>query len=201
MPADIRPSALADVTGAILAGGQGSRVGGLDKGMMPILAEPLVAQVVRSLRRQVGRILICANRHVAEYSAYGEVVTDRIGGFRGPLAGIDSALAACRTPWLLTVPVDCPRPPENLAQRLRDAAESANAKGATVRTREQREPLFAIYRTAAIGSLDDALERDLPVWRWQDELGIVELEYEGSSADFDNLNTGADFRRWEKLLG
>lgn len=192
---------LTDVTGAILAGGQGSRVGGLDKGMMPILAEPLIAQVVRRMNRQVGRILICANRHATEYSAYGEVVPDRVGGFRGPLAGIDAALMACRTTWLLTVPVDCPRPPEDLMPRLRAAAESTDAKAATVRTHAQREPLFAIYRVGAIGSLDDALQRDLPVWRWQDELGIIEVEYDGSSADFDNLNTGDDFRRWEKLLG
>ena len=195
------PPPLADVTGAILAGGQGSRVGGLDKGMMPVLDEPLVAQVVRRLRIQVGRIVICANRHGAEYAVFGEVVADRIGGFRGPLAGIDAALLACRTPWLLTVPVDCPSPPEDLVVRLHDAAGSSAAKGATVRTRDRREPLFALYRTAAIGSLDDALQRDLPVWRWQDELGIVEVEYDGSSADFDNLNSSDDFRRWEKLRG
>lgn len=201
MPATIAAATLAEVTGAILAGGQGSRVGGLDKGMLPVLSEPLVAQVARSLRRQAGTILISANRHVAEYAAYGEVVADRIDGFRGPLAGIDAAIAACRTPWLLTVPVDCPRPPEDLMPRLRAAAEAAGACGAAARTEAQREPLFAIYRVAALGSLEDALQRDLPVWRWQDELGVIEVDFAGSSADFDNLNTGADFRRWEKLRG
>ena len=201
MATEIPGSEADDVTVAILAGGQGTRVGGLDKGMMPVLDEPLIAQVVRSVRGQAGRIVICANRHASEYAEYGEVVADRIAGFRGPLAGIDAALAACRTPWLLTVPVDCPRPPQDLMPRLRAAAEAAGASGATVRTPERREPLFAIYRIAAIGSLDDALQRDLPVWRWQDELGIVEVEFDGSSADFDNLNTGPDFRRWEKLIG
>ena len=197
----VPPPPLDEVTGAILAGGQGSRVGGLDKGMMPVLDEPLVAQVVRRLGLQVGRIVICANRHGAEYAAYGEVVADRIGGFRGPLAGIDAALLACRSPWLLTVPVDCPSPPVDLMARLHAAAEASGARGATVRTRDRREPLFALYRVAAVGSLDDALQRDLPVWRWQDEIGVVEVEYDGSSTDFDNLNTSDDFRRWEKLRG
>jgi len=189
---------MADVTGAILAGGQGARLGGRDKGLLLLAGRPLVARVSERLRDQVAGILICANRHAAEYSVYGTVVADREPGFRGPLAGIDAALAACASAWLLTVPVDCPQPPVDLARRLRDAAESAQVAAAAARVRTQREPLFAIYRRDTLASLSAALKRDLPVWRWQDEIGVVDVDFGGPESEFANLNSSDEFRRWEE---
>ena len=189
------------MTAAILAGGQGLRVGGRDKGLMVLAGRPLVAWVRDRLRDQAGRVLICANRHIGDYGVHATVVTDRLPGFRGPLAGIDAALAACDSPWLLTVPVDSPRTPRDLAQRLRAAAESADSACAAVRIGTQREPLFAIYRSDVRDSVADALQRDLPVWRWQDELGAVEVDFSAAAADFANLNTSAEFRAWENADG
>src|SRR5215468_4061553 len=96
----------AEITAAVLAGGEGRRVGGRDKGLLPLAGRPLIAHVVAALREQAGQIIICANRNASEYSGFGIVVGDMEPGFRGPLSGIASALAHCKTHWLLTVPVD-----------------------------------------------------------------------------------------------
>jgi molybdenum cofactor guanylyltransferase len=201
MAAATAQSVNADVTAAILAGGEGRRVGGSDKGLLLLRDRPLIAWVRERLEGQAARILICANRNADDYAAYGTVVGDRATGFRGPLAGIDAALAACASAWLLTVPVDSPRVPRDLARRLRAAAESAGSACAAVRIGPQREPLFAIYRGSVGDSVADALRRDLAVWRWQDEIGAVEADFSDAAADFGNLNTTGEFRAWEDGVG
>lgn len=195
--ADAAHFAAGAVTAAVLAGGQGARVDGRDKGLMPLGGRPLVAWVCESLRGQAGRLLICANRHVAEYAAFALVIADLETGYRGPLAGIAAALAACETPWLLTVPVDSPRPPPDLAVRLWTAAVANGADGAAARHGRNREPLFAIYRRELAASAQAALAGEGAVWRWQDRCGAVEADMSDRAAYFANLNTPEDFRRWE----
>src|SRR5258708_39588330 len=97
-----------EITAAILAGGAGTRVETRDKGLLSLLDRPLIAHVAAALRGQATTILVCANRNQGEYAQFGDVITDAIAGFKGPLAGIAVALARCETPWLLTVPVDRP---------------------------------------------------------------------------------------------
>jgi len=201
MPAAHNPFSRLDISAAILAGGQGSRVGGQDKGLLPVAGNPLVAWVAERLREQVGTVFVCANRNADRYAQYGRVVADAATGFHGPLAGIAAALAACTTRWLLTVPVDSPCPPQDLAACLHRAAATAGAAAAVARAQTQREPLFAIYDVAACGSVLDALARDIAVWRWQDELGAVEADFSGRAADFRNLNTLDEFQLWERDHG
>lgn len=201
MPVDPIPFARSDVSAAILAGGQGARVGRRDKGLLPLAGEPLVARVAGRLRKQASELLICANRNEDQYAVHGKVVRDAVGGFHGPLAGIAAALAACRSRWLLTVPVDSPCPPLDLSRRLHEAAVSTSAVAAVVQTGTRREPLFAIYDAAVRSSVLDALQRNLAVWRWQDELGVVEVDFSGRAADFLNLNTMDEFRLWERDHG
>jgi len=201
MPAAHNPFSRLDISAAILAGGQGSRVGGQDKGLLPVAGKPLVAWVAERLREQVGTVFVCANRNADRYAQYGRVVADAATGFHGPLAGIAAALAACTTRWLLTVPVDSPCPPQDLAACLHRAAATAGAAAAVARAQAQREPLFAIYDVAACGSVRDALARDIAVWRWQDELGAVEADFSGRAADFRNLNTLDEFQLWERDHG
>jgi molybdopterin-guanine dinucleotide biosynthesis protein A len=198
MPVDGGPFMTSDITVAILAGGQGTRVDGRDKGLMALAGEPLISHVGERLRGQAGALLICANRNANRYAQYGTVVSDGISGFHGPLAGIAAALAACRSRWLLTAPVDSPRPPSDLSRRLHDAAVSGRAAAAVAHTGTRREPLFAMYAANLSESAAEALQRDLPVWRWQDELGIVEVDFSAEAADFLNLNTADDFSRWEE---
>jgi molybdopterin-guanine dinucleotide biosynthesis protein A len=186
------------ITTAILAGGEGRRVGAQDKGLLPLAGRPLIAHVVDALRGQAGFIIICANRNADRYAQFAPVIADAQGGFHGPLAGIAVALAQCRTPWLLTVPVDAPEPPRDLATRLFMAAQSADA--AVAHDGECRQPLFALYRCNLANAASAALARDLPVWRWQEEVGTRIVDFSDCPQAFANLNTLDEFHAWESRL-
>ena len=188
----------ADVTAAILAGGEGARVGGQDKGLLPLAGEPLIARATGAMRRQAGTLLICANRHAEAYAAFGAVVADALAGYAGPLAGISAALAVCTTPWLLTVPVDCPDPPAELGSRLVAAAIAKGTSLAVAHDGERAQPLFAIYRRALAEACADALVRDMPVWRWQREAGAAVVDFSDCAGLFANLNTPEEFHAWEQ---
>jgi len=189
---------IADVTAALLAGGEGARVGGQDKGLLPLAGEHLVARVSSAMRAQAGTLLICANRHEQVYAAFGAVVGDALPGYRGPLAGIAAALATCTTPWLLTVPVDCPGPPVELGSRLLASAITSGTSLAVAHDGERAQPLFALYRRELAESCSDALVRDLPVWRWQRDAGAAIADFSDCAASFVNLNTPEEFRAWEQ---
>ena len=189
---------IADVTAAILAGGEGARVGGQDKGLLPLAGEHLIARVSGVMRSQAGTLLICANRHEQVYAAFGAVVGDALPGYRGPLAGIAAALATCTTPWLLTVPVDCPGPPVELGSRLLASAITSGTSLAVAHDGERAQPLFALYRRELAESCSDALVRDLPVWRWQRDAGAAIADFSDCAASFVNLNTLEEFRAWEQ---
>jgi molybdenum cofactor guanylyltransferase len=189
---------IADVTAAILAGGEGARVGGQDKGLLPLASKPLIERVSSAMRPQAGALLICANRHHGTYATFGSVVVDALEGYPGPLAGIAAALAVCTTAWLLTVPVDCPDPPAELGSRLLFAAIGAGTNLAVAHDGERTQPLFAIYRRELAESCSEALVRDLPVWRWQRDAGAAVVAFSDSAARFVNLNTPEEFRVWER---
>ena len=102
----------ANVAGIVLAGGQGRRMGGVDKGWVELAGEPMIAHVLRRLAPQVDDILINANQHTAEYAAFGHrVIADTIGGFAGPLAGLQVGLANAAHSLVATVPMRRPWPP------------------------------------------------------------------------------------------
>ncbi len=168
---------------------------------MQLGGRPLVAFASHSLLDQVCRLLICANRNRDEYARYGEVIADTVPGFKGPLAGVAVALAHCKTPWILTVPVDSPDLPHDLAARLFNAASAADAKAAVAHDGTRRQPLFALYRSDLGRSAAQALERGLGPWRWQDEIGAVEVDFSDQPQAFVNLNTLEDFRAWERRHG
>src|SRR3982751_2448291 len=118
------------LTVAILAGGAASRVGGRDKGLEAIDGTPLIARSRAYCERAITHdfdFVIIANRHLDEYVRYGRVCSDAIEGFRGPLAGVTAALEAAAATRVLTLPVDCPAPPEDLATRLIDALDNHDA--------------------------------------------------------------------------
>lgn len=185
----------ADITLAVLAGGEGRRVGGVDKGLLDFMGKPLIAHVLHALRAQVGTVLICANRNAERYARHAPVVADVRPGFRGPLAGIATALAVCGTPWLLTVPVDCPHPPRDLALRLHAALTTASA--AVAAQTQTREPVFAMYARHLAASAAAALECKSGVWRWQDEIGAVEVDFSDAATAFANMNAPQDFPDWQ----
>jgi len=192
------PLAPHDITVAVLAGGAGSRLAGRDKGLQPLAGRPLIEHVLDALGDFPGPILICANRNAAMYARYGQVLADAgaDGAYRGPLGGIATALEACATPWLLTLPVDCPRPPRDLAPRLARAV--GDAALAVAHDGAQLQPLFALYSRRLAPDAAAALRADRAVWRWQQELGAVAVDFSDRPGAFDNLNTAPDFARWEK---
>lgn len=182
-----------DVTAAVLAGGAARRFGGVDKGLVELRGRPLVAWSVAALAPQVASVVIVANRNAERYAAYDRVVADAKPGYPGPLAGVRAALAAATTPWLLTVPVDCPQPGADLLARL--AAAIADAPVAAAWDGERPQPLFALYRVAAVHDAPVPAP-ETPVWRWHEMLGARRADCSDSTERFVNLNTPEEFARY-----
>ncbi len=185
------------ISAAILAGGAGLRLGGRDKGLELLSGRPLIAWVIAAIKPQVTSLSICANRHTQEYSAYSSVLIDRVPGFRGPLAGIATALEHADHDWVLTVPVDCPNPPSDLAARL--YASARQGTGAVAHDGIRRQPLFALYSRTLASTAMQALHDNVPVWQFQDNAGIAEVNFSDERFAFTNLNAVADFISYEAI--
>lgn len=182
------------VTGGILAGGRGLRMGGLDKGLVEHRGRALVASVRERLQPQVGPLVISANRNLDRYAAFADrVLSDDDGGsFLGPLAGIARMLRAVETEFLVTVPCDTPALPLDLVARLCDRQSATGADAVVAFDGEQRQFLFALYRRHLAASAASALASgERAVWRWQNDLAIVEAEF-GEPTAFANLNSRSD---------
>ena len=134
------------------------------------------------------------SRSVAREKRHARVRADAIPGFRGPLAGVASALDDAAAPLVLTLPVDCPKPPWDLAPRLLDAAETTQARAVVAHDGERRQPLFALYRR------DLAAAAGLGVRAWQDTIGAVEVDFADRRQQFHNLNTPDDFSAYADAL-
>jgi molybdenum cofactor guanylyltransferase len=182
------------LTVAILAGGAASRLGGRDKGLETLDGTPLIAcaraYCARSIAHDIDFVII-ANRHLDEYARYGRVCADAIEGFRGPLAGVAAALEGAVAECVLTLPVDCPAPPEDLAARLVSALDQH--KAVVAHDGERRQPLFALYRRELAASASNAAARGQGVWQWQDAIGAVEVDFADRRQQFHNLNTPEEF--------
>ena len=194
------------ITGLILAGGRGIRMGQVDKGLQHFRNSPLAHHVLRRLSPQVGGVIINANQNIAVYKNFGVPVwSDQIDGFAGPLAGIQTGLAHCETPYLLSVPCDCPFLPENLATRLSEALMNNNADAAIAITRTnecginrlQRHPVFSLIKVSSLANLTDFLSiggRKVDMWLQQHS--TVDVLFEDNSS-FLNINTLQDLRQFE----
>lgn len=182
-----------NITGGILAGGAGRRLGGLDKGWYEVAGKPLVVHTLERLGPQCDRILISANRSLARYRALGYpvCVDDSGGDFRGPLAGTAALLRAAVTPYVLTVPVDTPLLPRDLATRLA-AAMGTHTEIAVARYGDQVQRLHALIRRDLLKDLQAALlagTRAVHDWHARHELVTVEwLQPEC----FANINSPED---------
>lgn len=181
------------VSGLILAGGKGRRVGGADKGLLDYRGKPLVAHVIERLAPQVGRLLISANRNLDAYRSFGHpVLTDLTDERLGPLAGIQAGLAASETPWLVVCPCDCPKLPDDLVARLLTAAEARGAALAVAVTSQGIQPAFQLCRRELLPELKICLAAgERRVGAWCRAQNAVEVSFPTPSA-FDNLNTPED---------
>ena len=191
------------VAGLILAGGQGSRMRGSDKGLVLLRGEPLVAHVARRLAPQVGPLLLSANRNADSYARYGRVVaddTDELGAWQGPLAGLAAGLtAAAPCEWLVVTPCDTPFLPADLAQRLIAAAQTAGAPLAYAVAGGQRHPACMALRASLLPALRDYLAAgERKVGLWQSRVGAVGTPFDDAPGAFMNLNTPEELAAAER---
>ena len=192
--------ARADITGLLLAGGRGQRMGGVDKGLQPFRGRPLAAWSLERLQPQVGAMLINANQHPDDYAALGHpVVADAISGFAGPLAGMHAGLAACTTPWLATVPCDSPFLPGDLVARLAAAIEARpGAQIAIARTQGEPQPVFCLMRADLRVALEDYLRAGgRKIQAWYATLAHTYAEFDEAPEAFVNLNSLGELREAE----
>jgi molybdopterin-guanine dinucleotide biosynthesis protein A len=188
-----------EVTGLILAGGQGSRMGGVDKGLQPFRGRPMVAHAVERLAPQVDEVLVNANRNVEEYARFGSrVVSDEIAGFAGPLAGFERGLAHASGALVATVPCDSPFLPADLVARLRAALERANADLAVAKTGTQAHPVFCLMRRSVHASLTAFLASgQRKIDRWYSALAVAEVAFDDEADAFLNINTREELAQLE----
>lgn len=179
------------ITGLVLAGGLGRRMGGIDKGLVEFDGRPLVAHVIERLARQVDALLINANQNADRYGAFGyPVVPDLVEGFAGPLAGLHAGLVASTTPLVVSVPCDSPFLPLDLVARLRSALDTAHARLAVAKTGDQAHPVFSLVRRDVVDDLTAFLDGGgRKVDAWYARLAVVEVSFDDEAAAFANINT------------
>ncbi len=182
------------ITAVILAGGQGRRMGGMDKGLLEFDGRPLIEILLDKLRRQSVAVLINANRNQALYAGYGHpVVSDELEEYQGPLAGFASAMRAATTDYILTLPCDSPLLVDNYVARF-ISAQADN--GATVNVAfdgERLQPVHALMRVDLLPSLRAFLDRgERKIDRWYAEHDFARVDFSDCADMFRNINTPDD---------
>lgn len=187
------------ITGLVLAGGRGLRMGGADKGLLPWAGTTLVGQALARLAPQVDHLAISANRHLEDYQALGVPVWTDSQAFEGPLGGMLAGFGRCQTPWLLCVPCDAPFFPLDLAARLAGAAGVGPGQSRMAVAWAQRgdgeaaqpQPVFCLMHSSLRERLREFLAgggRRAGEWARQADAARVDFDAEG----FRNLNTPED---------
>ena len=188
------------LTGLILAGGRAERMGGRDKGLLPLAGEPLIAHGIRRLKPQVAEVVISANRNLETYREQGcRVISDDLQmRFWGPLAGMLAGMRVMETPWLLTAPCDSPLLPPDYAARMWAALTREQATAAVAVDGGRWQPVFALL------SVD--LREDLAAWlatgeggvsRWLQRQRPALVDFADRPALFHNVNAPEDLARLE----
>lgn len=192
-----------DITGLVLAGGQGTRMGGVDKGLQPFRGQPLALHALQRLQAQVGPCMVNANRSLDTYRGFGVPVhTDAQPDYPGPLAGFLTGLTLCRTDWLLTVPCDSPCFPKDLAARMAATATQTGAqivlaagtevgRDGTLHMRPQ--PVFALLHHSLLPSLSTFVAaggRKIDAWTQQHPQALCQFDLSSDAPHaFSNANT------------
>jgi len=183
-----------DITGVVFAGGQGRRMGGVDKGLVELDGRALVAHVIERLAPQVGELVINANQNRDRYAAFGyPVVADVIPDFAGPLAGLHAAMAAATTPYVVTSPCDSPFLPADLVARLALALAATPLDLAVARTFDQPHPVFSLVRTDVRPHLEAFLRGGgRKIDAWYATLRVTDVRFDDEADAFRNINTAAE---------
>lgn len=200
------------ITGLILAGGRGARMGGVDKGLQNFNGTPLTLHTLMRLQMQdaatLSELMVVANRNLSAYESFGvQVWPDSTDGFAGPLAGFLTGLERCETDLLLTVPCDSPLFPLNLTQRLLDALIAEDAEIAVAAAREEdgsvrAQPVFCLLRVSLLESLVKFMQtggRKIDAWTAQHKTVLVPFDTDDvDPRAFFNANTLEELHRLEQ---
>jgi len=194
------PAQRPPITGVILAGGQGRRMGSVDKGLKILRGKPMVEWVIERFAPQVHEVLINANQNLERYGALGyRVIPDEIAGFAGPLAGLHRGLTQASHELIATVPCDSPFLPRDLVMRLRAALEKNHAEIAVARTGEQPHPVFCLCRRSVLPGLTAFLSGGgRKIDAWYAALKVVEVAFDEQPDAFSNINTEDELRAYER---
>lgn len=184
-----------EVTGVVLAGGQGRRMGGVDKGLQPLHGRPMVAEVVARLAPQVAELVINANQNREAYEKFGHrVVADDIGGFAGPLAGLHAGMKAASHPLVVTAPCDSPFLPFDLVSRLHASLKDNDLSVA--KTGDRTHPVFALMKRSLLANLEAFLAQGgRKIDAWYGALKFVEVPFDDEAEAFRNINTLEELNR------
>jgi molybdenum cofactor guanylyltransferase len=187
-----------EITGLILAGGRGSRMGGIDKGLQRHLGVPLARHALERLRPQVAALMLNANRNLPAYQAMGvPVYPDEISEYPGPLAGMLAGLSNCHTPYLVTVPCDTPNFPLDLVARLLEGLAGIDGDMATAYTLEdgglRAQPVFCLMRASLRDSLFAFVESG------ERKTGLFAAKHHSAKVVFDDAAAFANANTLEEL--
>jgi len=195
-----------DITGLVLAGGRGSRMGGVDKGLQDYRGTPLAVHALNRLAPQVGQVLLNANRNLDVYRATGvPVYTDEVADYPGPLAGMLAGLAHCQTPYMVSVPCDTPEFPVDLVARLAAGLMQIEGDLATAHTREAQQlfpqPVFCLMHVSLLDSLREFIASgQRKTGSWARAHRNAQVVFEDDRA-FMNINTLSELERVQQLPG
>ena len=189
----------AGITGVILAGGQGRRMGGVDKGLRELRGKPMIEWVLDRFTPQVDEVLINANQNLDVYARYGHrVIADEIGGYAGPLAGLQRGLSEARHPLVATVPCDSPFLPADLVVRLGAALQAQHAQLAVAGTGHQPHPVFCLCRRDVLPHLTQFLaDGGRKIDTWYATLRVAEVAFDDQPRAFSNINTLEELQAFE----
>lgn len=189
------------ISGLILAGGKASRMGGINKALVPFLGRPMLAQVIERLSPQANEIFINANQDLKHFEPFNlPIVTDEIDHFAGPLAGLHAGLKASRHEWVLSVPCDSPILPKDLAKCLLESAQAQAADIAIAKTNLQNHPVFCLCKKSLCDDLAAYLNQGgRKVNEWQQLHHCVEVYFEDEYL-FSNINTFDELAALEARL-
>ena len=187
------------ISGVILAGGQGRRMGSVDKGLRELRGKAMVAWVLERFAPQVDEVIINANQNLAIYAQFGHrVVPDEIGGFAGPLAGLQRGLSEARHALVATSPCDTPFLPADLVARLHAALQANAAQLAVARTGDQPHPVFCVCKRDVLPHLTQFLNSGgRKIDAWYATLKVVEVAFDDQPDAFSNINTAEELRAFE----
>lgn len=178
-----------EISCVILAGGRGRRMQNADKGLLELGDKPLIAHSIDAAKTQARHLFISANRHIETYERYGyPVLQDELSDYQGPLAGFITALNACTTPLLLTLPCDTPWLATDVGHRLYRALDDADL--AVADDGQRIHPTVSLMRTSVASGLNEFLasgERKIDIWYKQ--LDVRHADFSDAKDSFANLNT------------